>query len=214
MPKIVDHKKQREKVAQAVWRVVLKHGIEKASVRNIAKEANLPVSTMRHYFSNQSELLLFTMEYILSRIEHRFLKFANQLDKDRISAFEAAKQLIKFFIHIFNQEEQSEMKVWLSFTAKALHDEKMKKLSRQMYMELYEIMEAVFEILKEGKILKSGLDTELEVQRLYALTDGLALHCVMRPDFMTKEKVDAIITRHLASLCDKQRMSRSEVGER
>lgn len=202
MPKKVDHKKQKENVAQAVWRVVHKHGIEKASVRNIAKEANLPVSTMRHYFSNQSELLLFTMEYLHERIERRFLKFAHQLKKENISAFDAAKQLVKFFIHILNQEEQSEMKVWLSFTAKALHDEKMKELSRQMYVELHQVMERAIQILEEGKILKPGLDTELEVQRLYALTDGLALHGVMRPDFLTEEKVDAIITNHLASLCD------------
>ena len=58
MPKIVDHDKQRQRVAEAPagdsegW-------TRKATVRNIAEEAELSVGSLRHYFTSQAELLAF-----------------------------------------------------------------------------------------------------------------------------------------------------------
>lgn len=41
MPKIVDHEKRRKRIAKAMWKVILKKGMEGATVRNIAQEAGL-----------------------------------------------------------------------------------------------------------------------------------------------------------------------------
>lgn len=204
MPKIVDHRKQKEKVAEAVWRVILKEGIEKATVRNIAKEAGLPVSTMRHYFRNQSELLHFSMMLILERIEQRVeKKLSKGLQRTQVSPLEAAKRIAKFFIHL-GEDEKAEMKVWLVFTVKSFSDESLHKLSDEMYKDLYNAMEFVIGILQKGGVAKPDLDVKLEVERLYALVDGLALHRIMKPDLLTEEQIDAILMRHLKSLCIRQ----------
>ena len=59
MPKIVDHDKQRQRVAEVALRVIQRGGLEKATVRNIAEEAELSVGSLRHYFTSQAELLAF-----------------------------------------------------------------------------------------------------------------------------------------------------------
>ncbi|MXQ54926.1 TetR/AcrR family transcriptional regulator [Shimazuella alba] len=200
MPKIVDHQKQKEKVAQAVWQVILKSGIDKATVRNIAEEANLSVSTMRHYFTNQSELLYFSMNLIIERMEARIQSRVQQFDG---SPLEAAQKIVLFFIPQ-NKEEQIELQVWLAFHAKALSDAKMIELSDKMYSDVYRGMEWALHILKESNLLKQDLDMELEIDRLYGLVDGLAIHRILKPDLLPPEKIRAIVFHHLKELCTKQ----------
>ncbi|WP_028776148.1 TetR/AcrR family transcriptional regulator [Shimazuella kribbensis] len=200
MPKIVDHQKQKEKVAQAVWKVILKSGIEKATVRNIAEEANLSVSTMRHYFTNQSELLYFSMELIIERMEERI---KNRVQQFEGSPFDAAKRIVLFFIPS-NEEEHMELQVWLSFNAKALSNNEMRKLIDKMYMDMYKGMEWALHILKESKWLKSEVDMKLEIDRLYGLVDGLAIHRILKPDILTPEDIEMIISHHLKELCKEE----------
>ncbi|GIN59825.1 hypothetical protein J8TS2_41440 [Lederbergia ruris] len=45
--------------------------MKKASIRRIASEAGMSTGALRHYFSNQDELLLFIMEYFLARGKER-----------------------------------------------------------------------------------------------------------------------------------------------
>jgi len=200
MPKIVDHQKQKEKVAQAVWQVILQSGIDNASVRNIAEKANLSVSTMRHYFTNQSELLYFSMQLIIDRMEERIKSRAQQFEG---SPFEASQKIVEFFIP-FNNEEQIELQVWLSFNAKALSDDKMRELSDKMYTDMYKGMEWALYILKESKLLKPDLDMKLEIDRLYGLVDGLAIHRIIKPELLPSEQIRSIISRHLKELCKEE----------
>ncbi|MGM0975119.1 MAG: TetR/AcrR family transcriptional regulator [Bacillota bacterium] len=71
MPKKVDHEKQKKVLAKAAWRVIKKEGIEGASVRKIAKEAGLSAGSLRHYFSNQSELLAYSMNLVIRKGENK-----------------------------------------------------------------------------------------------------------------------------------------------
>ncbi|GAA1487885.1 TetR family transcriptional regulator [Brachybacterium sacelli] len=57
MPKLIDHARRREELAEAAWRVLLREGVGRASVRNVAAEAGLTVNSLRHVFSTQDELL-------------------------------------------------------------------------------------------------------------------------------------------------------------
>lgn len=197
MPKIVDHQKQREKVAKAVWAVIVKHGIEKATVRNIAEEAGLSVSTMRHYFNNQSELLRFSMQLIIDNMDKRLQQRIDQFSGTR---FEAAQQLLEFFIPM-NEEEQLELQVWLSFNAKAFHDENLHELSDKMYIGTYKGVEAAYHILQAANLLQPNLNTKLEIERLYSLVDGLAIHRILKPDALSPEMVRSIISHHLQTIC-------------
>jgi AcrR family transcriptional regulator len=71
MPKVVDHEQRRRELAQAVWRVIRRHGVERASVRVVAEEAGWSPGALRHYFATQSELLAFAMGLVVERIEGR-----------------------------------------------------------------------------------------------------------------------------------------------
>lgn len=50
-------------------------------------------------------------------------------------------------------------------------------------------------------VSQSQVDPELEAVRLYALTDGLAVHAVLQPDRVPPELMRAIACAHLDELC-------------
>jgi DNA-binding transcriptional regulator YbjK len=71
MPKLVDPDQRRSELAQAVWTVIRRDGLQRASVRNVAREAGLSMGSLRHYFASQSELLCFAMQLVGDRARAR-----------------------------------------------------------------------------------------------------------------------------------------------
>src|ERR671917_185192 len=71
MPKQVDHARRREELAAALWRLVMREGIEAASVRGVAAEAGWSTGSLRHYLRTHEELLAFAMELVIERVGRR-----------------------------------------------------------------------------------------------------------------------------------------------
>ena len=78
VPKVVDPEARRREVAEAVFRVVRRHGLEQASLRNVADEAGLAIGSVRHYFADHDDLLRFALEELTDRLERRVLARAAQ----------------------------------------------------------------------------------------------------------------------------------------
>jgi AcrR family transcriptional regulator len=194
MPKKVDHEKQKQKIAEATWRVIRNEGLEQCTVRNIAKEAGLPVSSMRYYFSNQSQLFVFATKHLIDRIAQRL----ETIPYTGVP-FNDLKLLLEQFIPL-DEDRQLEVEVWHSFSAKALHDPELQPLNEEMYEDLHQIIRGALRLLTQVNLLKPDLDLDLETERLYALVDGLAIHSILLPDKFPPAKVDAILTHHLEPL--------------
>ncbi|MGN7176702.1 TetR family transcriptional regulator [Paenibacillus sp. FSL R5-0490] len=195
MPKKVDHEKQKHILAKAAWRVIKKEGIEGASVRKIAEEAGLSPGSLRHYFSNQSELLAYSMNLVSERVKIRIQNAPFTEDH-----FENMILVLGELLPL-DEERRLEMEVWIAFNIKALVDPNLAELSSRVYDEMKEGIRKVIEGLKLLGISRSDLKAAEEVERLYALIDGLALHAVMKPDLFTESKMKGIIRTHLLSLC-------------
>lgn len=195
MPKIVDHDKQRQRVAEAALRVIQRGGLEKATVRNIAEEAELSVGSLRHYFTSQAELLAFCMNLMIERIEERFLTLSL-----KGPVFEDVKQVLMQFLPM-DEDRTMEMEVWMSFVAKALVYPELRIMTDHMYDGLTKACHYAVDTLVAHQLAKPELDLDYEKERIYALVDGLAIHHIMRPQQLAKEKIERILEQHLRSLC-------------
>lgn len=194
MPKIVDHDKQRLLVAEAAWRVIRRDGMEQASVRNIAVEAGISAGSMRHYFSTQSELLLYAMNLVSERVSNRITRMsfdASPLENMKLLLLELLPN---------TDEKMAEMEVWYAFTAKSKTEPALKEHADKVYDELRHAMATVITYLMELNLSRTGLDKELEIERLYALVDGLGIHAILRPDQVNTKIMEDILTMHLATL--------------
>lgn len=192
VPKVVDPVERRLAVAAAVWRVVRRDGLAQASVRNVAREAGLSAGSLRHYFATQSELLAFTLQMIMERIEQRIAALPAEPDPRRRAELVLAELLP------MDAERAAENEVWLAFTARSMVDPELKVLRNEGYDALRDGCRRLVQDL--GGPGHPQHDIEREAHRLHALVDGLAVHAAMRPDTTTPEEMLAIVGSHLHAL--------------
>ncbi|ASN07194.1 TetR/AcrR family transcriptional regulator [Virgibacillus necropolis] len=196
MPKLVDHKKRKIKIAEATWKVIVNEGLEEASVRKIAKVANISVGSLRHYFSTQSELFVFSMQLVSDRVENRAKNKSYEG-----TPLEAMQDFLSEFLPI-DMDRRIEMEVWLVFSTKTLVDPALKELSQVVYDDMHQACSMVVERLTDLGLSSPNLDKNMEIERLYALIDGMALHGILHPDRFSAEKMQATLKYHLESLCE------------
>lgn len=190
MPKIVDHEQRRRELAEAVWRVIRRYGIDGASVRTVAQEAGWSAGALRHYFRSQSELLDFAIDLAAERIRQRVGALELADDPRR-----AVEQLLSELLPL-DDERRAENEVWLAFTARALIDPQLRVRHAEIDDELRAASQRAVGMLG----LAAGRERALEAERLHALLDGLALHGAMRPERLTRRRIVAVLRRHLDEL--------------
>lgn len=196
MEKINKFEAQREKIARATWAVIRREGLENASVRNVAQEANLSVGSLRHYFSTQNDLLIYSMELIQKKSDERIEAmrlFGNGPSTDDI--LEVLRQFLPL-----DTERRLEMEVWLSFSSKALVDEAIRAKCQVLLENSYQMLRTMLELLIFLKEVREDLDIDVEVIRLYGLLEGMSYHCIMLPDKFTSEIINLVLHEHLQTL--------------
>jgi AcrR family transcriptional regulator len=197
MPKIVNHNERKIKIAKATWNVIVREGLENASVRKIAAEANLSVGSLRHYFPSQSDLFLFSMELVSERVKKRIE--SKKYDGPPLQAFQ---EVLCEALPI-DEDQKIEMEVWLVFSAKTLVDRKLEALSKNVFIQMQKGIEKVINTLASLQLLHSNLDKHAEVLRLHALIDGLATHHILHPSIITRKEMINTLEYHLRLLCKK-----------
>ncbi len=85
---------------------------------------------MRHYFSTQQELFLFSMNLIQDRIKERMtrLPLNGSTEENVLTLLEQVLPL--------DEERRFEMEVWQAFTMKSLTEPELQPLNAKMYDEL------------------------------------------------------------------------------
>jgi AcrR family transcriptional regulator len=194
MPKLVDHEQRRRDLAEAVWRVIRRDGIDRASVRTVAREAGWSAGALRHYFGTQSELLGFAMQLVVERVEGRIAALEPPKEPR-----EAVEQLLHELLPL-DDERRAENEVFFAFTGRALVDAALRTRHEEVHDALRAGCTRAVETLATIGPTRLSLDTALEAERLHALIDGLALHNAIHPGRMPPERIVALLARHLDSL--------------
>ncbi|MEU6281041.1 TetR/AcrR family transcriptional regulator [Streptomyces sp. NPDC047028] len=193
MPKVVDPQARRAAVAEAVWRLILSRGWEGVSVRSVAKEAGLSAGSLRHYFATQSDVLVFAMQLVIDRVRDRVQAIELQPDP-AVTVLRAIEELLPL-----DAERRAEAEVWLAFTVRAQTEPTLRALRDTSYELLQDLCHQLVEVLTRHDP-RTDPDLRVESERLYALIDGLVVHCVIRPDRATPPLMRDVIARHLSEL--------------
>ncbi|MEU6586220.1 TetR/AcrR family transcriptional regulator [Nocardia sp. NPDC046763] len=202
MPKIVDPTERRKAVADAVFRVVAREGVEKASLRRVAEEAGLVVGSVRHYFGSHAELLSFTLAELNRRVTDRVLgHLAELLPESMVVPEVPGSYAERILVELLPLDEArfEESAVWLAFTTAARSRPELAELAAQPVAGARSLVHRVLSAMAEAGVLR-GVDLELESDRLAALLDGLALAAVVDPARRDPNAMRAVLRLHLASL--------------
>lgn len=196
LPKVVDHEQKRKLIAESAWNIIEEKGIEHASIRAVAAAAGLSPGALRHYFSTQDELLLFIVDYYLTRGAARA---GERLEISPIP-MKAAKEILLLLLPL-DAEKRTAVGVWWNFAIRSLTSSALQAKKDELTDGLHFLTKAVLDILAEAKLLPSSVDVQLETLRLAAIVEGLTILALLRPELYAPETVEQIVTRHLQELC-------------
>ena len=190
----IDTDGRRRELAPALWRVVLREGIEQASVRKVAAEAGISKGSLRHVFPSQSELLAFAMELITDAARRR------------VAAIDPSchvRDLVEQRLHsllVLDAETRAIFEVWLAFALRARVDASLRPLRAETHAQVRSLCRQSLETLRAQSETRPDVDLEYEAERLHALIDGLAMHATLDRETTTPARQVEILSRHLDPL--------------
>ncbi|YCK39829.1 TetR/AcrR family transcriptional regulator [Actinomadura sp. ATCC 39365] len=71
MPRQVDHDQRRRQIAEAVWRLATRGGLEDVTLRQVATEAGVSARLLQYYFGTRDQLLLGALKILNDDAERR-----------------------------------------------------------------------------------------------------------------------------------------------
>lgn len=200
MPKIVDAHARRQEIVEAVLRIIAVDGLERASLREVADEAGLAVGSVRHYFAGSEELLTYTFTTVVDRIVARLQAGLPPLRSSSPGSHERREAVLTLLGAILplDSERASECCAWLAFRNAARIRSFLAAEADRSYREVAAVVgHAVMELLPEDEPQESLV---VEAERLLATVDGLCMHALLQPEWMTAGMCRDVLDRHLDGL--------------
>ncbi|WP_159703717.1 TetR/AcrR family transcriptional regulator [Arthrobacter sp. 18067] len=201
MPKIVDAEARRLDVVQAVFRIIASDGLERASLREVADEAGLAVGSVRHYFASSDDLLVFSFGAVIDRIAGRLESALTAVGDEAGGSPEqhaAVLNLLGQFLPL-DEELAVDACVWMAFRHAARIKPVLAAEAERSHRTVAAVVGRLIMLLSPG-----GADVQqtlvTEAERLLATMDGLCMHALLQPEWMTAEMCSDVLTAHLRSL--------------
>lgn len=196
VPKIVDADARRQDVVQAVLRIIAVDGLERASLREVADEAGLAVGSVRHYFQGSEELLAFAFGTVVGRLEG-LLPAALEAAPGSPEQRQAVLTLLGGMLPL-DEETAVEACGWLAFKNAARIRPFLAAEADRSHREVAAIVGGLIaSLLPDGEPRENLV---VEAERLLATLDGLCMHALLQPGWMTASMCRDVLERHLDGL--------------
>lgn len=194
MPKIVDHDGRRRAIADAMWTVLERDGIEGVSVRGVSAQAGISKATLAHYFGGQYDLLLFAMAESIEVVTKSLRD--QRLENADLAKFTAA--VCQVVPTTAARRRQSE--IWLALVARAQSDPALRTDLAEVNRSVAAGLRELLGLMRNQRLIAKRRDLDIETMRLHALVDGLTLHTLTDSKATSPAKIRRLVGDHLAEL--------------
>lgn len=178
-------------VTEAAWRVIVREGLDRASMRAIAQELGSSTGVVTHYFRDKDELMLFALERVFEKLS----KDMEAAVKGR-TGLDRLEQMILAALPI-SAEGIPGWQVWIAFLGYAIGREKLVQEHRKRYSALYQLICQELAELQTAKLIRADLDLAQEANALIALVDGIGTGVVINPEKFPAEQQQFLVRRYL-----------------
>ena len=196
MPKQVDRHARRRLIAEALWRVALRQGLEDVSLRHVAAEAGVSMGMVQHYFVTKDQLLLFALatlnERVTRRVGERIAGLADQ-SSPRSLVLSVLLEMLPL-----DEQRHADAVVGFAFVAQATVRPTVAVVLRESVAQLQGFVATQIHHAREGRLTQPVVDPEREAAALLALVDGLAMQSLI--GIRSPETALTILDEHLDRL--------------
>lgn len=194
MPKVIDHDRKRQAIAEATWRTIAKRGLDATTLREIADEAQCSTGVLAHYFADKDALLLHTLQAAIERTAARMEERCRNAD-----GLAALRAVIHEALPL-NEERRGEWHIWLGFWGRAINDAALTGQQTRWYALWRCAVQTLIQACQRDGVLRADLDTAREADALVALVDGLGIQALFEPERMSAREQIALLDGYLARL--------------
>lgn len=182
---------RRLEVTEAAWRVIIREGLDRASMRAIAQELDCTTGVVTHYFRDKDELMLFALEQV----------FENLFEDMRASTEErqGLERLAEMITATLPASPRGlrGWQVWVAFLGYAVGRKHLVEEHQKRYDSLRQTLCQELAALQSIKLVRAKIDLELEANALISLVDGIGTSCVINPEQFQPEQQQYLVQRHI-----------------
>ncbi|MCB5283531.1 TetR family transcriptional regulator C-terminal domain-containing protein [Arthrobacter sp. AL08] len=205
MPKFVDAAIRRQEVVEAVFRIVAADGLERASLREVADEAELAVGSVRHYFASSDELLAHSFGVVVDRVVGRLESADERLAGTRPGTPEHHRGVLTLLGEFLPLDEERAVDacVWMAFKNAARTKPFLAAEADRSHRAVAAIVGRLVMDLSSAAGTDASQDEQrlvTEAERLLATLDGLTMHALLQPEWMTAQVCSDVLEAHLTGL--------------
>jgi len=208
MPKFVDAALRRQEVVEAVFRIVAADGLERASLREVADEAELAVGSVRHYFASSDELLAHSFGVVVDRIAGRLDTAEARLAETTPGSAEHRSAVLTLLGELLPLDEERAVDacVWMAFKNAARTRPFLAPEADRSHRTVAAVVGRLMMDLAATQREDDGAEGPArqhlvtEAERWLATLDGLTMHALLQPEWMTAQMCHDVLEAHLASL--------------
>jgi AcrR family transcriptional regulator len=193
MARVAGRSFSREEVAEAAWRVIVRDGLERTSVRAIARELGATTGVVTYYFRSKTALLSFALDRLTTAIE-RAVEAALQ----GAPGVERLRRGIAATLPI-GPREITGWRIWVAFLGQAMSSRRLREEHQRRLEMLSERWTRELTGLQRDGLMRPDRHPRKEADALIALADGIGIGYLLRPRLFPAKRQLEIIDRYLAA---------------
>jgi AcrR family transcriptional regulator len=183
---------KRVTALSATLRVIARDGLEKTTIRSIAKEAGCSAGSLAHYFSDKEDILRQTLELADARISKRISDIISETEPNF-----ALREVLAQVLPIDN-DRTVELTLDVNFWGRALIHPELRGLEHQDHDRWRNIvLELVTSITSSRKSEISAINL---TDVLIAFLDGLGLQALIYPELFPPDRQLELLDLQLSRL--------------
>ncbi len=185
---------RRLEVSEAAWRVIVREGLARTSMRAIAQELGCTTGVVTHHFRDKSELLRFALQQVTQHLQVAMVAAAQSA--------QGPERLVAMLATFLPQslEETQLLQVWLAFLGAAVGQPSLLHEHQHSAAQLRALVVQELRTLAAAQMLRADLDPEQEANILLALVNGLSLDSLIQAQRLQPAQQRAALQRYVQGL--------------
>ncbi|ALX48574.1 TetR/AcrR family transcriptional regulator [Lentibacillus amyloliquefaciens] len=197
MPKKIDHAERKDQIIEAMFRIIHHSGFENATLRQIAKEADLSLGSVQHFFPKQKDIYMLAMDVIYERFEERM----QNVIQENEGAFKNAVRMIKQIVQANTEEERMENDIWMKFSIMATMNPEYHETKESLREVNLNFAKDVLKMLYENAYIKDPVNIDDSANSLTIFIHGLVFESVIYANLYNAQVIETEIREYLRRIC-------------
>lgn len=202
MPKIVDHDARRAAIAEALWRLVERDGMEAVTMRAVAREAGWSTGVVAHYFADMDALTTHSFAQVQRTMADRAARAHARAATPRAGVRAALAQALPL-----DRARRREASVWFGHLERARHSRAVGAVARTHYRTWRTALSA-----QTTAAWPHLADPDDVADELIALVDGIAVRALAMPRALPRAVQLRMLDRALARIDTAADLHRGHTG--